>query len=180
MVKSKEELKGRGNNIVIGNDNGFQMIWAPVFEATEFFARHWALLSYCFETGMISSSEPGADSKHSRMWGTGEPMQRSDGSVCINEYSGSFSSHVSNHVLQRGVSAKDHYSQLARVLSDQFDTPFVFIEIDFMLDCDSTFANLDIQCDIVPESYVDFDSNKCYRYNVFPGVLKFFQCTTFL
>jgi len=134
VVTSLDDIRGRGNYMVIGNDEDFLFLWAPVYESTEFFAKHWVILRYCFEKGLVKDN--------TRMWGVGETLRESDG-IKINNFSGSFQIHMSESLFPFNVS--------------------------------HIFDDVGIKCPIIPVSLGEFDPEKCYRYNVLPGVFKNFS-----
>lgn len=166
VVTSLDEVHGRGNYIVIGNDGDFVFIWAPVYESNEFFARHWSLLRYCMEKGLVS--------EYPKLWGAGETV-RENGSVNINHYSGSFEGYISSSLSLYNLTPETHYEDLIGSLSEKFETQFVFFNYDFELNEDHKFDDFGVKCPAIPASLTDFDPDGCYRYNVLPGVFKNFS-----
>lgn len=166
VVTSLEDVRGRGNYMIIGNDDDFLFVWAPVYESTELFAKHWAILRYCFDKGLVTDK--------TRMWGVGETLRESDG-IRINNFSGSFQKNLSESLFRYNVSERQHYRDLVESLSDKFNTDFLFFDHDFTLHEDHTFDDVGVNCPIIPTSLGEFDPEKCYRYNVLPGVFKNFS-----
>lgn len=166
VVTSLDDIRGRGNYMVIGNDEDFLFLWAPVYESTEFFAKHWVILRYCFEKGLVKDN--------TRMWGVGETLRESDG-IKINNFSGSFQIHMSGSLFPFNVSVQRHYGDLVNALSGVFRTEFLFFDYDFTFHEDHIFDDVGIKCPIIPVSLDEFDPEKCYRYNVLPGVFKNFS-----
>jgi len=166
VVTSLDQVQGRGNYVVVGNERDFLFVWAPVYESNEFFARHWSLLRYCFEMGFVST--------YPKMWGAGETL-RQHGSVDINHYSGSFEGHISSSLSLYGMTPERHYEDLVDRLAEKFETDFVFFNNDFELNEDHKFDDFGVRCPAIPASIAQFDPDGCYRYNVLPGVFKNFS-----
>lgn len=166
VVISMEEINGRGNYIVLGDEDNWVFVWAPVFESTEFFARHWAILRYCFETNLVSS--------RTRLWGVGETLREND-LIKINHYSGSFEPYIGSSIAKAEISVLNHYNLMLDMISERFSVNLEFVEHDFPIKDDRMFDDLKVRCDRVPDNIQEFDKDKCYRYNVLPGVLKHFS-----
>lgn len=181
----------RGNYFVMWNISSEELlfIWAPVYELEEAFAKHWHLFRYCFETNVIDME----NNKVWKLWAIGETSNNRgkrdrDGriTVKINDYSGSFRDIIERSV---GVSFKfvaswsteereawqnkehikvsDHYQKVVRVLSEKFNTPFVYVKSELKLPSRVNYEDLEVNCPLIPRNKSDFNPNMCYQYNKF-------------